>query len=63
MWELAKAEGARGDTQSDTHYVKNVAGRYTDLPSALPWFSLEPCRMLCGHERFCISPELPETFK
>ena len=26
MWELAKAEGARGDTQSDTHYVKNVAG-------------------------------------
>lgn len=25
MWELAKAEGARGDTQSDTHYVKNVA--------------------------------------
>ena len=27
MWELAKAEGARGDTQSDTHYVKNVAGQ------------------------------------
>jgi hypothetical protein len=26
LWEVAKAEGARGDTKSDTHYIKNVAG-------------------------------------
>lgn len=26
MWEVAKREGAAGDKQSDTHYVKNVAG-------------------------------------
>jgi hypothetical protein len=25
LWEVAKAEGARGDTKSDTHYIKNVA--------------------------------------
>lgn len=47
MWELAKAEGARGDTQSDTHYVKNVAGWWTD--SAM---FLAPRRMLCGCVQF-----------
>ena len=53
MWELAKAEGARGDTQSDTHYVKNVAGWWPD-PAMVQACALRNCVWAYA---VCIRPE------